>query len=236
MTSHFKSLIAGGVCVAALAAAPVAHAAILEISVFDNGVLVGSSPPSTFGIATFRDNGTLDPAFAAIGVLANGPNLIPNPDLSSVTLDISAGSGFSGTHTLTIDIFQTGVSAPAGATESSTFTVNNLIGTPGPATLSDFINGTNSSLGTLLNSKTFPAGTVSDTVLVTSTLGTKLTADAEEFAITFSRRGQSANDTIQLTTSNVPEPSTWVMMALGFVGLGYTAVRRRSKNRSAVAI
>jgi hypothetical protein len=236
MTSHFKSLIAGGVCVAALAAAPVAHAAILEISVFDNGVLVGSSPPSTFGIAAFSDNGTLDPAFAAIGVLANGPGLIANPDLSAVTLDISAGAGFTGTHTLTIDIFQTGVSAPAGAAESSTFTVNNLIGIPGPATLSDFINGTTSTLGTLLNSKTFPAGTVNDTVLDTSTLGTKLTADAEEFAITFTRRGQSANDTIQLTTSNVPEPSTWVMMALGFVGLGYTAIRRKSKDRSALAI
>jgi PEP-CTERM motif len=33
-----------------------------------------------------------------------------------------------------------------------------------------------------------------------------------------------------------PEPSTWVMMALGFVGLGYAAVRRRSKDRSALAI
>jgi hypothetical protein len=38
------------------------------------------------------------------------------------------------------------------------------------------------------------------------------------------------------TTGSTPEPSTWVMMALGFVGLGYAAVRRSSKNRSAVAI
>jgi hypothetical protein len=37
-------------------------------------------------------------------------------------------------------------------------------------------------------------------------------------------------------TSGVPEPSTWVMMGLGFVGLGYAAVRRGSKDRSAVAI
>ena len=111
--SHFRSLIAGGVCAVALGATPAAHAAILEISVFDNGVLVGVSPPSPFGIAAFSDNGTLDPAFAAIGVLANGRPLIPNPDLSSVTLDISAGAGFTGTHTLTVEIFQIGVSAPA---------------------------------------------------------------------------------------------------------------------------
>ena len=35
------------------------------------------------------------------------------------------------------------------------------------------------------------------------------------------------------TSSSVPEPSTWVMMALGFVGLGYAAVRRNSKDRGA---
>ena len=33
----------------------------------------------------------------------------------------------------------------------------------------------------------------------------------------------------------VPEPSTWAMMLLGFVGLGYAAFRRRSKGL-AVAI
>jgi hypothetical protein len=38
------------------------------------------------------------------------------------------------------------------------------------------------------------------------------------------------------STSTVPEPSTWVMLALGFVGLGYAAVRRSAKDRSAVAI
>ena len=37
-------------------------------------------------------------------------------------------------------------------------------------------------------------------------------------------------------SSGVPEPSTWVMMGLGFIGLGYAAVRRSSKDRSAVAI
>ncbi len=36
--------------------------------------------------------------------------------------------------------------------------------------------------------------------------------------------------------STVPEPSTWLMMALGFVGLGYAAVRRSSKDRSALAV
>lgn len=47
-------------------------------------------------------------------------------------------------------------------------------------------------------------------------------------------RFRGVGDTV--TTSAVPEPSTWVMMALGFVGLGYAAVRRSSKDRSALAI
>jgi hypothetical protein len=34
----------------------------------------------------------------------------------------------------------------------------------------------------------------------------------------------------------IPEPSTWAMMLLGFVGLGYAAVRRTSKDRSPLGI
>jgi PEP-CTERM motif len=35
----------------------------------------------------------------------------------------------------------------------------------------------------------------------------------------------------KITTSSIPEPSTWAMMMLGFAGLGYAAVRRSSKSR-----
>jgi PEP-CTERM motif len=38
-------------------------------------------------------------------------------------------------------------------------------------------------------------------------------------------------------TSGVPEPSTWAMMALGFIGLGYAAFRRNARGRApAIAI
>lgn len=36
--------------------------------------------------------------------------------------------------------------------------------------------------------------------------------------------------------STVPEPATWVMLALGFAGLGYAAVRRSAKDKAALAI
>jgi hypothetical protein len=35
-------------------------------------------------------------------------------------------------------------------------------------------------------------------------------------------------------SSTVPEPSTWAMLVLGFMGLGYTAFRRSAKGRTAM--
>jgi hypothetical protein len=235
--SYLKPMLAGAVCTAGLAAAPMAHSAVLNIDVFDNGTPVGSAGPSTFGVITFSDNGTLDPNFSSIIVQANGPGLLANADLSSVTLSISASSGFTGTHVLTVDVFQTGVSLPAGSTTESTFTVNNLIGGAGPTTEGTFFNGTSSTLGTTLQTVTFPAGVVTATVgPLPNTLGQALTADAQQYEITFTAPIQSANDTIQLTTTPVPEPSTWAMMVLGFGLLGFTAVRRGPREAiSAVA-
>ena len=76
------------------------------------------------------------------------------------------------------------------------------------------------------------AGTVSDTAgLFIDTPATLLLSATQV-------RGPGGSISVSLTNSasTVPEPSTWVMMALGFVGLGYAAVRRGSKARSAVAI
>jgi len=37
------------------------------------------------------------------------------------------------------------------------------------------------------------------------------------------------------TSPTVPEPSTWAMMLLGFMGLGYAAFRRSGKGKLAAA-
>jgi hypothetical protein len=153
-------------------------------------------------------------------------------------LDISASTGFIGTHVLEIDVFQTGVSSPPGSTTESTFTVNNLIGTPGPTTLNDYFNGTTNTLGTILTGATFPAGVTNETVGPTpNTIGPALTADAQQYLITFSSPIESANDTIQLTTAGhaIPEPSTWAMMLLGIAGLGFVGYRASRKNEPAAA-
>ena len=48
--------------------------------------------------------------------------------------------------------------------------------------------------------------------------------------------GRSVSASLTNFASSVPEPSTWVMLALGFAGLGYAAVRRSAKDKAALAI
>jgi PEP-CTERM motif len=40
-------------------------------------------------------------------------------------------------------------------------------------------------------------------------------------------------DSFTLIAGNVPEPSTWAMMLLGFAGLGYAGYRRAKEPRAA---
>ena len=48
--------------------------------------------------------------------------------------------------------------------------------------------------------------------------------------------GNVVSASLTNSASTVPEPATWVMMALGFIGLGYAAVRRSTKDRPALAV
>lgn len=75
-------------------------------------------------------------------------------------------------------------------------------------------------------------GTLSDTLHMFTDTPAKLILSANEVE----GPGSAISVAITNTASNVPEPSTWLMMALGFVGLGYAAVRRSSKDRSALAV
>jgi hypothetical protein len=48
--------------------------------------------------------------------------------------------------------------------------------------------------------------------------------------------GQLVNRGMDEELSAAPEPSTWVMLSLGFAGLGYAAVRRGKKERKALTV
>jgi methionine-rich copper-binding protein CopC len=212
---------------AALGLAVPAHAT-LTCTITVDGSAIASCPASNTGSISF--NGVDAPLFSSITLTGDGSPNLPQPDLSSVTLDVSSAGTFSGTHVLGVDLFQTNVAAPTGATLETTATINGLINLPGPTTLSDFINGTASTLGSTLRSSVFPAEFIGTVGPFFDVLGAPLTADAHQFLITFTAPGQSANDTIQLQgISPISEPSSLGMLGVALLGLGMIYRRRQTR-------
>lgn len=211
---------------AILAASAVPSAAgILGIQIFDNATLIDSVSGETTGTA---DLVTSDANFANIVVSVQGSPVVPRADLSTVTLDASTSGAFTGTHVLTIDIFQTGVNG-RGPVES-TFTINGLINDPGPSTLSTYEGGTATTLGTLLATHTFAVGDLDDHFGPVTNAAGAFTADASSYAISFTHADQSFGGSTQLTTG-VPEPKTWAMLVAGFGLMSLMGLRRRRAAR-----
>jgi PEP-CTERM motif len=190
--------------------------ATLQIEVFDNGALIDNVTGITTGAASLTAN---DANFANITIAAQGSPILPNADLSSVTLDASAAAGFTGSHTLTVDILQSAIDGRGNTL--STFTVNGLTNDPGPTTESTFADGG------LLASHTFPVALLDGSAGPFSAATGPFTSDETQFAIDFTAPRQSFGGSIQLTTG-VPEPSTWALMLLGFGLLGFVGVRSRA--------
>lgn len=211
-----KNLLLATALTAAIGATQ-AHSAVLLLQAFDNGALEGSAV-STTGTASLRIS--TDPAFDIIDVSAAGNPFLPGADLTSATLNVTSGS-ISSLHTLQVNVIQTGISIAAG-TMATTFTVNNLVGAPGPTTENTLANSS------LLQSHVFPVGTVRDSVGPLFNSVGNVTSDEHQYFIGFSHPDQSVQDTIALTSARViPEPSTWAMLALGFGGLAWASWRKR---------
>jgi hypothetical protein len=198
---------------AAIGASPAS--ATLQIEVFDNGALIDNVTGITTGAASLTAN---DANFANITIAAQGSPILPNADLSSVTLDASAAAGFTGSHVLTVDIIQSAITGLGNTL--STFTVNGLTNDPGPTTESTFANGG------LLASHTFPVALLDGSFGPVSAATGPFTSDETQFAVDFTAPRQSFGGSIQLTTG-VPEPSTWALLVLGFGVLGLLGFQKR---------
>jgi hypothetical protein len=208
-----NKLLLSAALLAAIGASPAR--ATLQIEVFDNGTLIDNISGITTGAASLTAS---DANFANITVAAQGSPILPNADLSSVTLDATAAAGFSGAHILTVDVLQSAITGLGNTL--STFTVNGLTNDPGPTTESTFANGG------LLASHTFPVALLDGSFGPVSAATGAFTSDETQFAVDFTAPRQSFGGSIQLTTG-VPEPSTWALLALGFGVLGLLGFRKR---------
>lgn len=195
-------------------------AELLTVTITDDGALVDTVSSATGAISWT----TSDTNFVDISGDASGSPLLPFADLSSTALNVRDTAG--GTHTLVIDITQTGVSGN-GPTESS-FTANNLIGAANIDTTEETLAN-----GSMLATHNFPVGTVSGHFGPVSVPFGAISSDEHTYTLTFTGAG-SSNDTIQLNTNapvaTIPETSTWAMLMIGFGFLAWGALSRRKFN------
>jgi len=206
-----------------IALAPAAHAGLLTVNVLDDGVAQALACAGGLNSPIVCTGGSTH--YSAINVAAQGVPTLPSPDLSSLTINATQATG--GTHTVTVQVFQTGINEPPPSNLTSTFTINHLIGAPfGPSTLSSYVNGTTNTLGTQIASHLFAAGDVNDTVAVNSAVAVAITADAMQYVVTTTAANQSMTDTIQLV-KQVPEPASLLLMGMGLLGLGFVTSRKR---------
>jgi hypothetical protein len=139
-------------------------------------------------------------------------------------------------HTITIYVTETGITGGLPTTFNVGLTAN-FLSAGWTATETVYENNNNSKFGTTtsLFSSPFTATNTAE-----STNGTdKVTTDTpysitEVYTITtaVSSTAAKAQLTESTFTTVIPEPSTWAMMVLGFIGLGYAAFRRNSKARA----
>jgi PEP-CTERM motif len=162
---------------------------------------------------------------------ATGTPPLPSGSLSTDTIDVNS----SAAGTLIIWVTETGLTSPLGEVKfTSGLTSNLLVGDIPSVTLSTFVSptdGVSPPNGTPLATDTF-SGTGTKTVSTVDNPGAGPYSLQQVFVIHATGAGD-ANLTMDLTSSVIPEPSTWAMMLLGFAGLGFVGYRNARQGTAA---
>jgi hypothetical protein len=231
-----KLFIAG----ALLAGAALWGSSANALSITINGGESPTFPPTFTTLATGSSPLTL-PATTCCGATDSftvSADVIGTPPLTSGSLltdTIDVNTSAAGT--LIIWVTETGLTSPLGKLNfTSGLTSNLLEGAVSSVTLSTFVSptdGVSPPNGTPLDTATF-TGLGTETLSTADNPGAGPYSLQEVFVIHATGAGNT-NLSIDLTTSVIPETSTWVMMLLGFAGLGYAGFRK-ARARSAISI
>ena len=214
---------------AALIVATIGASSAARAELIDFGVAALGGTISYTGGGTLDKSSSLDLDGALLIVTSvgagddSGLSVFPTGTDNTVTLthpiNYGSGSGIVNTPIVGGDILKTWTGLVGGKSDSFTetlTTVGEIDRTTANAITVTLVGSVTDTLGLF-------AGSAADLILSANQVG-----------------GPGATISAAITntsvTKGIPEPSTWVMMALGFAGLGYAAVRRSSKDRSAVAV
>jgi hypothetical protein len=164
---------------------------------------------------------------------AVGTPPLPSGRLLTDTVDVNSTAA----GTLIIWVTETGLTSPLGNLNFTSGLTSNLIdGAISSVTLSTFVSptdGVSPPNGTPLDTATF-TGLGTETLSTVDNPGAGPYSLQEVFVVHATGAGDT-NLTIDLTSSVIPETSTWAMMLLGFAGLGYVGFRK-ARARSAISI